>query len=150
MTRLAPQKGRIFRTGYGARDGCDSPSSAGVTGFVRIVHLREEIVDYGHGVFEQIATVAVDRRFSAVIKQLEPKQRRLSRRSVVRSASMRISWLPIEAIETDAPGVPSGGAEFEVSLCNSEFGPRRRERVAVYQISILKGASVQPMRCEQH
>ena len=50
--------------------------SAGLTGFVRIVHLHEEIADHGHGVFEPIATVAVDRCFCAVIKQFEPKQRR--------------------------------------------------------------------------
>src|SRR3954449_12434627 len=62
--------------GAGFPNGFDSPSSAGVTGFVRIIHLLEEIADYGHSVFDLIATEAVDRCFGAVIEQFQPKQRR--------------------------------------------------------------------------
>src|SRR3954447_19148755 len=62
--------------GAGFPNGFDSPSSAGVTGFVRIIHLLEETADYGHSVFDLIATEAVDRCFGAVIDQFQPKQRR--------------------------------------------------------------------------
>src|SRR3954447_25334070 len=44
--------------GAGFPNGFDSPSSAGVTGFVRIIHLLEETADYGHSVFDLIATEA--------------------------------------------------------------------------------------------
>ena len=41
---------------------------------VEVICLRDEIVEYRHRVFEPVATVAVDGRVCAVIKQLQPKQ----------------------------------------------------------------------------
>jgi hypothetical protein len=77
LLKVPAHSPRPLRAQPRLRDGRDSPSSAGLTGFVRIVHLREEIVHYGHGVYESITTEAVDGRFRAVIEQLEPKKRRV-------------------------------------------------------------------------
>src|SRR6478735_5799650 len=74
LLKVPAHSPRPLRAQPRLRDGRDSPAS-GLTGFVRIVHLLEEIVDYGHSVFDLIATEAVDRCFGAVIDQLQPKQR---------------------------------------------------------------------------
>jgi hypothetical protein len=45
------------------------------TGFAQTTCLRDEIIEYRHGVFDPMATESVDRPFRAVIEQLQPKQR---------------------------------------------------------------------------
>jgi hypothetical protein len=76
LLKVPAHSPRPLRAQARLRDGPVSPSS-GLTGFVRTVHLREEIVHCGHGVYEPVTTEAVDKRFRAVIEQLQPKQRRV-------------------------------------------------------------------------
>ena len=65
----------ISRHCEGLPDGAGNPSSPHPTGFVQTIGLRDEIIEYRHSVFDPVATAAVDRRFRAVIEQLQPKQR---------------------------------------------------------------------------
>src|SRR5512133_776267 len=55
-------------------DGSGIPSSPRPIGFVQTIRLRNEIIEYRHGIFDPVATEAVDRLFRAVIEQLQPKQ----------------------------------------------------------------------------
>ena len=52
-----------------------NPPSPRLTGLAQKTCLRDEIIEYRHGVFDAMATEAVDRPFRAVIEQLQPKQR---------------------------------------------------------------------------
>jgi len=110
-----------------------SHSSASITGFVQIIHLREEIADHRHSVFEPVATAAVDRRFRAVIEQFQPKQRRAIK--IDRWTRQHPDLVAANRGKRNRcfRTILGNGAEADVSSRNSQFGQRPFGRVAIYQ-----------------
>ena len=115
-----------------------------LTGLAQTTCLRDEIIEYRHGVFDAKATEAVDRPFRAVIEQLQPKQRRAAK-------------IDLRSPKHADFAVPNRGernrrfwtilrnrGEFDESSRNSQFGKRAFGRVAACQTTNPK------MRCEVH
>lgn len=57
----------------GLPDGFGNPSLMGPTGFAQTEDLRDEIIEYGDSVVDRATTRSIDRRFRAVVEQLQTK-----------------------------------------------------------------------------
>jgi len=115
---------------------------APTTGFAQTTCLRDEIIEYRHGVFDPMATEAVDGPFRAVVEQLQPKQRH----------PVKINLRSPEHADFAVPNrgernrhfwtILQNRRESDVSSRNSQFGKRPFGRVGAHQ-------TTNPiMRCE--
>jgi hypothetical protein len=103
------------------------------TGFAQTTCLRDEIIEYRHGVFDPMATESVDRPFRAVIEQLQPKQR-------LHSAKIDLGFPKHADFAVPNQGernrrfwtVLQNRGEFDESSRNSQFGKRAFGRVAAH------------------